>query len=80
MIEIISAESRIARSCDHPEQVAIARDLFRNDLEDGDIECSAAEVVDSDCLRFTVPTNPIGESGGSRLVDDAHRVQSGQTR
>ena len=44
------------------------------DLEDRDVECAAAEVVDGDHLLIGL-IQPIGESSGGWLVDDAQDVQ-----
>ena len=45
------------------------------EVEDGDVEGAAAQVVDQDLLgRFVVKA--VGHSGGGRLIDDAQDVQA----
>ncbi len=46
------------------------------DFEDGNIECTAAEVVDGDGLVLLF-VEAVGEGGSRRLVDDALDVESG---
>jgi hypothetical protein len=46
------------------------------DLEDGDIEGSAAEVEYGDLLLFFL-IEPIGQGGRRRFVDDAKHIETG---
>ena len=45
------------------------------DLEDRDVECTPAEVVDRDNLVLLL-VQPVGQGGGRRLVDDAFHLES----
>ena len=72
LVEVIAAEVGIAGGRFHLES-AVA------ELEDGDIEGAAAEVVDGDGLLFLL-VQSVGKGGGRRLVDDAQHVQSGDLR
>jgi hypothetical protein len=46
------------------------------DLEDGDIESTTTEIVDSD-NTVSLLLHTVGKSGGSRLVNDTEDVQAG---
>jgi hypothetical protein len=69
-VEIFAAQERIAGGGDDFEDPTLA------DLEDGDVERSTAEVVDSDGLIETL-AETVGERGGRRLVDDADHLEAG---
>ena len=68
LVEVVAAEAGIAAGGQHREGAVF-------DLDDGDVEGAAAEVVDQDLLgRFVVKA--VGHSGGGRLIDDAQDVQA----
>ena len=46
------------------------------DLQHGDVECAAAQVVDRDVLVGLL-VEAVGQRGGGRLVNDAQHVQAG---
>ena len=69
LVEVVAAEVGVAAGRQNGEGAVL-------DLNDGDIEGSAAEIVDEDFLGgFVIQT--VGDSGGSRLVDDAQDIQTG---
>ncbi len=69
VIKVIAAESGIAvRGQNFDNTVA--------DLNDGNIKCTAAEVVHQDLLLALI-VEAIGQSGGSRLIDDTLYLKSG---
>src|SRR5688572_20468084 len=47
------------------------------DLENRDVECPAAEVVDRDGAAVAL-VEAVGQRGGRRLVDDAQDLEPGQ--
>jgi hypothetical protein len=69
-IDVVAAEGRVARGREDLEHVA-------REIEERDVERSAAEVVDADLLglgdRLT-----IGERRGGRLVEDTHHLETGE--
>ena len=67
LVEVIAAEVGVAVRRFHLEH-AVA------DVEDGDVERTAAEVVDRDDF-VVVLIEAVGERGGCRLVDDAQNLQ-----
>ncbi|EAU48101.1 putative NAD-specific glutamate dehydrogenase encoded in antisense gene pair with dnaKJ [Salipiger bermudensis HTCC2601] len=68
-VEVFTAEERVAVGRLHLEQAIV-------DLEDGDVEGAAAEVIHGDGLGlFLVET--IGQRGRGRLVDDAQDFETG---
>jgi hypothetical protein len=70
LVEVLAAEERVARGGDHLEHAR------RADLQDGDVERAAAEVVDRDGL-VDVLAEAVGEGRGRGLVDDADDVEPG---
>ena len=69
LVEILAAE----------EGVAVGRlDLEHAvaDLQHGDVEGAAAEIVDRD-LAAALLFQPVGERGRGRLVDDAQHLEAG---
>ena len=69
VVDVVAAEVRVAVGRDDLHDVVA-------DLEDGDVEGAAAEVVDRDDLVL-LPVEPVREGGRGRLVDDALHVQAG---
>src|SRR5882672_1202764 len=69
VVEVVAAQVGIARGGEDLEDVLA-------DLEDGDVEGAATEVVDRDLLR-DVLSESVRERGGGRLVEDAEHVQPG---
>ena len=68
LVKVVAAEAGIAAGGQHRKSAVF-------DLDDGDVEGAAAEVVDQDLLgRFVVKA--VGHSGGGRLIDDAQDVQA----
>ena len=68
-VEVLAAEEGVAVGRLHLED-AVA------DLEDGDVEGAAAEVVDRDGLAFLL-VEAVGERRRGRLVDDAQHFEAG---
>ncbi len=69
VVPVVAAELRVAVG-GHDLEDTVA------DVEDGDVEGAAAEVVDSDLLvRLLV--EPVGERGSRRLVDDPLHLEAG---
>ena len=69
LVKVIAAQMRIARSGKHFGD-AVAH------LDDGDVERTAAKVVDHDLLVVFF-VRAVGKSRGRRLVDDALDLQAG---
>ena len=67
LIEIIAAQMGVAAGGQHREGAVL-------DLDDGDIEGAAAQVIDQNLLRCFV-VQAIGHRCGRRFVDDAQHVQ-----
>mmetsp|Transcript_8803 Transcript_8803/g.16189 ORF Transcript_8803/g.16189 Transcript_8803/m.16189 type:complete len:281 (+) Transcript_8803:1580-2422(+) len=70
VVEVFSAEEGVAVSRFHLKHST-------GDLEDGDIEGTSSEIVHGDSLAVFGGVHAVGESGGSRLVDDALDVEPG---
>src|SRR5690606_30942759 len=68
-VEVFTAEEGVAIGGLYLED-AVA------DFQNGDIEGTAAEVVDGNRLAFGL-VQAVGEGGGSRLVDDAQHFEAG---
>ena len=69
VVEVVTAEVGVAVRAEHLEG-AVA------DLEDGDVEGAATEVVDGDNFVGLL-VEAVGEGGGGGLVDDAEDVEAG---
>ncbi len=69
-VHVLAAEERVARGGDDLEDAA------RADLEDGDVERAAAEVVDGDCL-LDVLAEPVRQGRRRGFVDDSQDVEAG---
>ena len=69
LVEVVAAEVGVAIGRLHLED-ALA------DLQDGDVEGAAAEVVDGDRL-FALLVETVGERCGRGLVDDAKHLEAG---
>jgi hypothetical protein len=48
------------------------------DVDDGDVERAAAEVVDRDALDSSVTPEAVGERGGGGLVEHAQHLEAGE--
>ena len=68
-VEVFAAQERVAVRGLHLEH-AVA------DLEHGDVERAAAEVIDRDGARLGL-VEAVGERGRGRLVDDAQHLEAG---
>ena len=68
LVDVVSPEVRVAVGGLHLED-AVA------ELEDGDVEGPAAQVVDGDGLLAAVLVQAVGERGGGGLVHDALHLQ-----
>ena len=68
LVEVVAAEVGVAAGGQHREGAVL-------DLDDGDIEGAAAEVVDQDLLGCFV-VEAVGHGCGGRLVDDAQDIQA----
>ena len=68
LVEVVTAQTGIAAGSQHREGAVL-------DLDDGDIEGAAAEVVDQDLLGCFV-VESVGHGCGGRLVDDAQDIQA----
>ena len=69
LVEVVTAQMRVAVGGFHLD------DAFAH-LENGDIEGAAAEIVDGDRLVLLL-VEAVRQSGGGRLVDDAHDLEPG---
>ena len=69
LVEIVAAEAVVARRRKHLDNIRI-------DVENGDVERAAAQIVDHDLLRLFL-IYAVGQGGRSRLIDDALDIQSG---
>ena len=80
-VDVIAAERGVTRGREHLEAVgAGARVLAGHDVEHGDVEGPAAEVVDRDALGTPGLPEPVGKRGRGRLVDDAHGLEACEPR
>ena len=71
LVEVVAAQSGVAVARPHLHDPAVQ-------LDDGDIEGAAAQVVDRDDLALVATVQPIGQGGRCRLVDDALYAEAGQ--
>ncbi len=73
IVDVVATEVRVAVGGKNLEDIAFGRG---NELEDGNVEGAAAEIVDgySATLLFV---ESIGEGGGGGLVDEAENVEAG---
>ncbi len=70
LVEVVAAQMVVAvRRLDLEDAVS--------ELEHRYVEGAAAQVEDEDRLLGAFLVEPVGESGGRRLVDDAHDVEAG---
>ena len=67
-VDVVAAEPRVAVGREHLEDARVQ-------LEDGNVERAAAEIVDRDLRALAEPVQAVGERGGGRLVDDALDVK-----
>ncbi|KFE34723.1 putative NAD-specific glutamate dehydrogenase [Thioclava atlantica] len=68
-VEVFATQEGVAIGRLHLEQTIV-------DLEDGDVERTATEVIDGDRLGLFL-VEAIGERGRGRLVDDAQNLETG---
>ncbi len=73
-VEVLAAEEGVAVGGQHLELV-LALDL--RDLDDGDVEGAAAQVVDGDLLVAALLVHAVGQGRGGGLVDDALDLEPG---
>ena len=73
-IEILTAKEGVAVGGEHLELV-LAVDL--SDLDDGDVEGAATQVIDGDLGVATLLVEAIGQGRSGGLVDDALHVEAG---
>src|SRR6201996_7839763 len=69
VVDVVAAEVRVAVGGDDLEDAFV-------ELEDGDIEGAAAEVVDRDEAVFLF-VQAVGKGGGGGLVDEAEDFEAG---
>ena len=69
LVEVVAAEAVVARGGQNLNN-AVA------DIEDGDIERTAAKVVDHDLLALLL-VDAVGEGRGRRLIDDTLDLEAG---
>jgi hypothetical protein len=74
LVEVLAAEERVAVRGEHLE-LPLAVDVGQ--LDDGDVEGAAAQIVDGDLAVAAALVETVGERGRGRLVDDA---LDGETR
>ena len=70
-VDVVSTEMSIPAGGDDFEDAVV-------ELEDGDVEGAAAEVVDGDDAVFLL-VEAVGEGGGGGLVDEAEDVEAGDS-
>ena len=68
LVEVVAAQTVVARRGQHLDHAVV-------DLQNGDIERAAAEVIDHDLLCLLL-VDAVGQRGGRRLVDDTLDVQT----
>jgi hypothetical protein len=73
-IEVLAAEEGVAVGGEHLELVLA---VHLGDLDDGDIEGAAAQVIDRDLLVAALLVHAVGQGRGGGLVDDALHLQAG---
>ena len=73
-VEVFAAEEGVPVGRKHLE-LMLALDL--GDLDDGDVEGAAAQIVDRDLLIAALLVHPVGERRRGRLVDDALDLETG---
>src|SRR5437667_9626493 len=73
IVNIIAAEMGVAVGGENLIDVAVAGG---NELENGDVEGAAAEIVDRDFSALLL-VKPVGECGWSGLVDEAENFKAG---
>ena len=73
-VEVLAAEEGVAVGGEHLE-LMLAVDL--GDLDDGDVEGAATQVIDGDLGVATLLVQAIGQGRGSGFVDDALHIQAG---
>ena len=66
----VAAEVVVAGGRDDLDEVV-------GDIEDGHVECAAAEVEDEDLLDFPAPAEAVCHGRRGRLVDDAQHLEAG---
>ncbi len=71
LVEIVAAEMGVAARREHLEHAIL-------DLQDRDVEGSAAEVVDSDRAAILL-VEAVGQRRGGRLADDAQHFEARQS-
>jgi len=69
LIEVVAAEAVVARGGQNLNNTVV-------DIEDGDIERTAAKVVDHDLLALLL-VDAVGEGRGRRLIDDTLDLEAG---
>src|SRR5882762_10176746 len=73
IVDIVAAEMRVAVGRENLIDVAVAGG---NELENGNIECAAAEIVDGNFAALLF-VQAVGERGGGGLVDEAKNFEAG---
>ena len=73
IIDVIATEMGVAVGGENLIDVAVAGG---NELENGDVEGAAAEIVDRDFSALLL-VKPVGECGCSGLVDEAENFKAG---
>ena len=71
LIEIVAAQMVITRCCQNLDNVIA-------DLDDGNIECAAAQVIHHDLLRRAV-VQTVCQRSACGLIDDTQHIQAGNT-
>ena len=69
LVEVVAAQAVVACGSQNLEHTV-------GDLQQGDVECTAAQVEDQDALVVLL-VHTVSQGGGGRLVDDALYVQTG---
>ncbi len=69
LVDVVAAQMRVAVGRLHFDDILA-------DLQDGYVECAAAEIVDGDQLVLLF-VHAVGQGGGGGLVDDALDVEAG---
>src|SRR5712691_9299209 len=73
IVDVVAAEMRVAVRGEHLEDIAFGRG---NELQDGNIESAAAEIVNGDFAALFF-VQAVGQRRGSGFIDEAKNFEAG---